>query len=525
MKLNMWLIIISFFMAANPLYAQMKTDKPPRNLDHYINRVLQTFNVPGVSVAIVKDGKVILAKGYGVKKLGSSEPVDAHTLFAIASNSKAFTTTALALLVEQGKLKWDDPVIKYLPWFRMSNDYVTSRITIRDLLVHHSGLGLGAGDLLWWPVTDYTRDQIVHHLRNVPLATGFRQKFAYDNLLYQVAGEVISKVSGETWEDFVAGHIFKPLGMNESIDKSEAIVHQKNVSTPHAKVNGRLQIVKPFIDNVTDPAGGIATNAVDMAKWMIVQLDSGRTAEGRQLFHPESTVQLWRMVTPIDIPKYPKELVPAQMNFYGYGLGFFLSDYRGEKLVWHTGELRGYVSRVTLVPKLKLGIAVLTNQESEDAFNAITYHLLDYYLRAPSYDWISAYKTLMNKRNETVASSVKSSEATRDSTAGPSLPLAEYAGTYHDAWYGNVTISIVKGHLEIRFDHTPDLIGKLDHWQYDTFIARWNDRELRADAFVTFELNPDGTINQVRMKAASHATDFSYDFRDLLLKPLSVKGK
>lgn len=178
---------------------------------------------------------------------------------------------------------------------------------------------------------------------------------------------------------------------------------------------------------------------------------------------------------------------------------------------------------MTLVPKLKLGIAVLTNQESEDAFNAITYHLLDYYMKAPSYDWISAYKTLMNKRNETVASSVKSSAATRDSTAGPSLPLAKYAGTYHDAWYGNVTISIVKGHLEIRFDHTPDLVGELKHWQHDTFIARWNDRELRADAFVTFDLNPDGSINHVRMEAASPSTDFSYDFRDLRLKPLSGK--
>jgi len=520
MKFNRWLLTLLLFVLAGHVCAQNKAVKPPHNIDRYVNRVLKTFDVPGVSLAIVKDGKVVLAKGYGVKKLGDSEPVDAHTLFAIASNTKAFTATSFAVLVEEGKLKWDDPVIDYLPWFRMSNDYVTSHLTIRDLLVHRSGLGLGGGDLLWWPATDYTRLEIAHHLRNVPLATSFRQKFAYDNLLYQVAGIVISTVSGQSWEDFVSDHILKPLGMTESPDKSSELVDQKNRATPHAFVDGKLQPIKPFLDDVTDPAGGISSNASDMAKWMIAQLDSGRTVNGNYLFHPKSTVQLWKMTTPIDDPKYPKELKPEQMNFYGYGLGFFLSDYRGQKLVWHTGSLPGYVSRVTMVPKLKFGIVVLTNQESGAAFDVITNHILDYYLQVPAFDWLQAYKTLMDKQKEMMTSKTKESSAGRDSAAGPSLPLEKYAGTYHDAWYGNVTISDVNDHLEIRFNHTHDLAGKLEHWQYDTFIARWNNRELRADAFVTFHLNPDGSIDDVKMRAASPETDFSYDFHDLLLKPV-----
>ncbi len=520
MKLNRWLLLLFLIAIAGHVFAQNNAVKSPQDIDNYVVRVLKTFDVPGVSLAIVKDGKVILTKGYGTKRLGSSEQVDAHTLFAIASNTKAFTATSLAILVEEGKLNWDDPVIDYLPWFRMSNDYVTSHLTVRDLLVHRSGLGLGGGDLLWWPATDYTRLEIAHHLRNVPLATSFRQNFAYDNLLYQVAGIVISTVSGQSWEDFVSDHILKPLGMTESLDKSSELVDQKNRATPHAFVDGKLQPIKPFLDDVTDPAGGISSNASDMAKWMIAQLDSGRTVNGNYLFHPKSTVQLWKMTTPIDVPKFPKELKPEQMNFYGYGLGFFLSDYRGQKLVWHTGSLPGYVSRVTMVPKLKLGIAVLTNQESEAAYDAITNHILDYCLQKPAYDWIHAYKTLTDKRNESMASIVKKATEKRDSTAGPSLPLEKYAGIYHDAWYGNVTITKMNSHLEIRFDHTPDLAGELNHWQYDTFIAHWNDRELRADAFVTFHLNPDGSIEDVKMKAASPETDFSYDFHDLLLKPV-----
>ncbi len=511
------LILLLFFYSIT--FGQNNSESAPPDLNAYVNQVLKTFDVPGVSIAIVKDRKTILTKGYGIKKMGAKDLVDEHTLFGIASNSKAFTATALAILVEEGKIKWNDPVINYLPWFRLSNPFVTNEITVKDLLVHRSGLGLGAGDLLLFPSTDYTREEIVKRLRYVPLANSFRNNFAYDNVLYLAAGELIETVSEMSWEDFIKTKIFNPLQMKETISDVALLPEQKNVASTHAVVNGKLKIVSPYLSSVTNPAGGINTNAVDIAKWMITQLDSGRTENGDTLFTPQTTTHLWEFVTPIGASKMPKELAPAQQIFFGYGLGFFVTDYRGEKMIYHTGGLPGYVSKITLIPDLKLGVAVFTNQESGYAFSAITNNILDYYLNK-NYDWLKNYEILKKKHDERIKEAENSSFTERDSTSSPSLPLEKYAGIFKDDWYGNIIISKEDDHLMIKFSHSPDLVGDLEHWQYDTFVAKWRNRELRADAYVQFSLNPDGSINNVKMKAFSPATDFSFDFRDLLLKPV-----
>jgi len=516
-------ICILFFaavIAASPLHSQQPSFLS--DLDRYVTQVMREFEVPGVSLAIVKDGKVVVAKGYGVRKLGESMPVDEYTLFGIASNTKAFTATALALLVEEGKLKWDGRVIDYLPWFQLSDPYVTRELNIRDLLVHRSGLSLGAGDLLWWPPSTYNRKEISQRLRYLPLATSFRDAYAYDNVLYTVAGEVIEAVSGLTWEDFVQRRILDVIGMTTSNVRHSDAEKGGNVATTHARVNGKVQVVKPFASDNTNPAGGINSNAVDMAKWMIVQLDSGRISETKRLFSARTATLLWSMVVPLPTAPPPPEAAPLRSNFNGYALGFGVRDYRGVKMVTHTGGLPGYVSRVTMLPEHKLGICVLTNQESGAAFNAITYYVLDRYLKAPKHDWLSAFKAIAARTDSTERAAEKAALASRDTTSKPPLPLAKYVGTYRDAWYGDVSISLEDEKLLIRFTKTPALIGDLEHWQYDTFIARWHDRELRADAYVTFALNPDGTIEQVKMKAVSPATDFSFDFQDLLLKPVAA---
>lgn len=492
----------------------------PPDLDAYVEAVRAAFEVPGLALAIVKDGQVVVAKGSGVRTLGEPVPVDAETRFGIASNTKAFTATALGLLVEDGKITWDDPVIKHLPWFRLSDPYVTRAITVRDLLVHRSGLGLGAGDLLWWPPSTYNRNEIARRLRHVPLATSFRSAYAYDNVLYLVAGEVIEAVSGQTWEDFVAERILAQVGMTAStVRHSDAEAAGANVATPHARIDGTVRPVKPFASDNTNPAGGINAGAADMAKWLVVQLDSGRVATGERLFSPGTTRALWTLVTPIPINDPPPELAPLRTDFRGYALGFGVSAYRGRKLVSHTGGLPGYVSKVAMIPDLKLGVAVLTNQEAAAAFEAITYHVLDHYLGTSDTDWLGAYQTLVARVEAQSASRKAQATASRDSMSRSSLPLDAYAGTYTDAWYGDVTISHEDDGLVIRFAHTPALVGDLEHWQYDTFVARWWDRELRADAFVTFDLNPDGSIDHVKMQPASPSVDFSYDFQDLLLKP------
>lgn len=502
-----------------PTLAQ-KAAGPPADLDSYVARVMKEFAVPGLSVAIVKDGKVVVARGYGVRELGKPAKVDAETRFGIASNTKVFTATALALLVEEGKLEWDAPVIRYLPDFAMYDPYVTREMTVRDLLVHRSGLGLGAGDLMWWPSSDYSRDDIVQRLRYIKPATSFRSAYAYDNVLYSVAGKVIQKVSGQTWEDFVSSRILAKVGMTGSNVRASMATRGDNDAVPHAEVEGTVRPITPFANDNVDPAGGINSSAADMARWLIVQLDSGRVADGSRLFSPRSTRQLTSMVTPIPIGDPPPELAALRPNFNGYALGLGVRDYRGRKILTHTGGLPGYVSQVTMVPELRFGVVVLTNQESGAAFQSISYHVLDHYMGAPATDYVAIFSRLAKQGAASVDSVTRSATAKRDSTSGPSLPLDSYAGKYSDPWYGEITIARESDRLVMRFSHTPSLVGDLVHWQHDTFVARWRDRELRADAYVTFSLNPDGSIEQAKMQAVSPATDFSYDFQDLQLTPV-----
>lgn len=502
-----------------PSVAQ-KTAGPPADLDSYVARVMKEFQVPGLSVAIVKDGKVVVAKGYGVRELGKPAKVDANTRFGIASNTKIFTATALALLVEEGKLEWDAPVIRYLPSFAMYDPWVTRQITVRDLLVHRSGLGLGAGDLMWWPSSDYSREEIVRRLRYIAPATSFRSAYAYDNVLYSVAGEVIKAVSGQSWEDFVASRILAKIGMTGSNVRASLAAKGDNAAMTHAAVEGRVRPIAPFRNDNVDPAGGINSSAADMAKWLIVQLDSGRAPDGSRLFSPRTTRQLWGLVTPIPIGEPAPELAALRPQFNGYALGLGVRDYRGRKILTHTGGLPGYVSQVTMVPSLRLGVVVLTNQESGSAFQSITYHVLDHYLGVPPTDYVAIYSRLDERQAARYDSLTSAASTARDSTSGPSLPLERYAGKYTDPWYGEVDIAREQGGLVIRFTHTPSLVGDLVHWQYDTFVARWRDRELRADAYITFALDPDGSIAHATMQAVSPATDFSYDFQDLFLTPV-----
>jgi CubicO group peptidase (beta-lactamase class C family) len=503
-----------------PALAFARPADPPADLDAWVERTMKTFEVPGIALAIVKDGRAVVAKGYGVRRLGEPARVDEHTLFGIASNTKAFTATALGLLVEEGKIEWDGRVIDYLPWFQMWDPFVTRELTVRDLLVHRSGLGLGAGDLLWWPPSTYDRHEIARRLRHIPPATSFRSAYAYDNVLYLVAGEVIEAVSGQTWEDFVGERILAKVGMDESNVRHSDATSGGNVAATHARIDGEVRPIAPFDSDNTNPAGGINSSADDMARWLTVQLADGKLPDGSRLFSEATARELTTMVTPIPEADPPTELPVLRSDFRGYALGFGLSEYRGHKLVQHTGGLPGYVSKVAMIPDAGIGVAVLTNQESRAAYDCIAWHILDHYLGAKPVDWITAYEAVTAREEAEAQAAIAGAERERDAGAGPSLPLERYAGVYTDAWYGDVRIDLDDDSgLSIAFSRTPLLRGSLHHWQYDTFVARWTDRELRADAFVTFALAPDGSIDRVTMQAVSPATDFSYDFHDLRLEP------
>jgi CubicO group peptidase (beta-lactamase class C family) len=401
----------------------------------------------------------------------------------------------------------------------MYDPYVTRELSVRDLLTHRSGLGLGAGDLLWWPPSTYTRTEIAHRLRFIKPATSFRSAYAYDNVLYLVAGQVIEAVSGQSWEDFVTARILKKAGMAGSNVLHSAAAVGGNVAVTHAKVDGVVRPIAPFLSDNTNPAGGINSSAEDMAKWMNVLLGGGSLPDGSRLFTDATLRQVTTIVTPLAPSNVPPELAPQRNHFAGYALGLNVRDYRGAKMWTHTGGLPGYVSRVMMLPDAKLGVTVLTNQESGEAFDSIAYHVVDHYLGAPAMDWIEAYRAASARREAQMAEPEKKAAAARDAASKPSLPLERYAATYEDAWYGDIAITLEQGKLVMRFTRTPSLVGDVEHWQYDTFVVRWRDRELRADAFVTFALNPDGTIDQAKMRAVSPTTDFSFDFQDLLLRP------
>ncbi len=496
-----------------------------QDFDAYMADTLKTFKVPGIAVAIVKDGKVVLARGYGVRELGQPAKVDADTLFAIASNTKAFTAAALQMLADEGKLDMDARVIDYLPGFRMSDPYVTHEMRVRDLLAHRSGLSLGAGDLLYWPPTSYTTADVVKRLARVPIKNGFRGHYAYDNILFAVATRVIEKVSGQSYADFVREHIFKPVGMDESLIDCTYLKPGMDVATGHAPYDFKDVKPVPPMAWLNDPgAGGIYASVNDLARWMNVQLAGGRLPDGKQLFSEKSHREMWSMLTPIPIGKPPiPELAPLVPQFSGYGEGWFLSDYRGQKLVWHTGGWPGFVSRLTLVPGQHLGVVVLTNQQSGAAFNAVTYRVLDAYLNAAhKTDWVAVYDKAVKTAEAKADDSWAKHEAVRDKNAKPSLPLSGYAGTYRDPWYGDIVVSNEGGRLRLRFSHTRQLVGTMTPWQHDTFIVRWDDRSLNADAFVNFALDDDGHVREMRMKPISPLTDFSFDFQDL--RPVPVKA-
>lgn len=515
-------VIIALLAVAAVLAAAVPFSFPgalPPGFDALVAAAMKTFAVPGMGIAVVKDGRVVLAKGYGVRKLGEPAPVDAQTLFGIASNTKAFTATALGLLVEEGKIAWDAPVIRYLPWFQMWDPYVTREMTVRDLLVHRSGLGLGAGDLLIFPESTYSRREILERLRFVKPAASFRGAYAYDNILYLAAGEVIAAVSGRTWEDFIGERILAKVGMTGSRPRHSADVAGMNVAIPHAPLETGIVPVPPDENDNMNPAGGILSCAEDMAKWMLVHLGEGRLADGTRLFAAKTERELTSLVTPIPISDPPAELSAQRMNFRGYALGFSVNDYRGRKVVSHTGGLSGYVSRLVMIPELGLGIAVLTNQESGEAYNSVIYAVLDQAMGVPPTDWAQAYLKVKERGVAGTAEALKKAAAKRAATARPSLPLADYAGTYEDAWYGPISIALEGGELVMSFAKTPGMVGDMEHWSRETFVVRWRDRELRADAYVTFTIDPDGAIVEARMKAFSPDTDFSYDFQDLLLKP------
>jgi CubicO group peptidase (beta-lactamase class C family) len=498
---------------------------PPADLDAFVARSMKTFDVPGMAIAIVKDGKVVMAKGYGARKMGEAAPVDENTLFGIGSNTKAFTTAALATLVDEGKISWDDKVYERLPGFEMYDPYVSHEMTIRDLLTHRSGMGLGEGDLLFWPHTTFTREEIIYKLRFMKPASSFRSKFAYDNLLYIAAGQIIPAVTGKTWEQYITERILQPLGMKTTLLSNAQFPAGANFAWPHSKLGGPLRPIDFVgLDNAA-PAGSINSSVAEMARWMMLQLNHGKFPESdKRLFTEQRSQEMWSAQTILPTRERSGPLGEISAKFAAYGLGWGLRDYQGRKLVGHTGGVAGFVSRVMLVPEEKLGVVILTNAEEGLAFDSILFHVLDTYFGSGKTDWITVLHDANESERKEAEEEVMKQAGGRAKDSKPSLALPKYAGKYEDAWYGPATIRLENGKLIFSLDHTATAVGDLEHWQYDTFKARWRERTVE-DAFVTFSLNAQGEIDHFTMGAVSPLADFSFDYQDLYFRPTKSAGE
>jgi CubicO group peptidase (beta-lactamase class C family) len=501
---------------ANPAFAAPSE----ASLDTSVQRAMKEFQVPGVAVSVVHDGAVVYSAGHGVVENESSAPVDDQTLFQIGSVSKAFTAASLALLVDAGELQWDDPVIDHLPEFRMHDPWVTREFTIRDLLTHRSGLPLGAGDLLMFPEGKTTRDEIIHAMRFLKPATSFRSAFAYDNLLYIIAGEVVARVAGMPFEEFLEQRLLAPLGMGDCSATLERADPAATLATPHMLVEGALEATGSRITGVAAAAGGINCSARSMARWMSFVLSRGLTAEGERLISEEQFAQLLKPVTLLSAPGYLVEHAGSYLN--AYALGWNVSTFYGQQSLSHGGGVWGMTTFLMILPGQGLAVFASGNQMSA-APRAIVNDLVDRFLAGTvqhaGKDWIAIISELYKSRQAEAAETVAQAAESRVADSNPSLPVAAYAGTYRDPWYGEIRITLEEdGRLWFRSERNEPLQGPLEHFQYDTFIARWTDRKLLADAYVSFTLTPEGGVERIRMKAVSPATDFSFDFHDLDLE-------
>ena len=506
---------------ALPAYAQVAPASSPAldiaAVDAVVARTLKAFDVPGIAVAVVKDGQVIMAKGYGVSSLATKAPMDANTLFGIASNTKAFTAAALGLLVDEGKLHWDDKVTDYIPEFRMYDPYVTAEFTVRDLLTHRSGMGLGAGDLMFFPdSTDFTVKDVIHNLRYFKPVSSFRSKFDYDNNLYLVAGEVVARISGQSWADFVEARLTRPLSMTRTATGFARLPDPTNVIDAHGPIDGHIRVIQRDRTALIGPAGGMYSSVNDLSKWALMLL--GGPGAPAALLKPRTQWELWSPQTILPVSPAPS---PYNTHFAAYGLGWFLNDARGYKVVSHTGGEVGMVTKVTLVPELHLGIIVLTNQESGAAFTAVSAHIMDHYLGVTGQDRVQEMTDRM-KAGEAETDKVTAAawkQVALAQKAAPKKPdYSAYVGRYHDDWLGDVTLYRQSNQLWLKAQRAPRLVGQLLPYRGSNYVVRWKARSFNADAFAAFTLDDQGKATGLKMKPISPATDFSYDFQDLDLK-------
>ncbi len=498
---------------AHPAAAQ---NAPLQGLDDYVTAAMEAWNVPGLALAVIANGEVVHARGYGVRDISTGAPVDEHTLFAVGSTSKAFTSAALGLLVDEGRVRWDDRVIDHIPWFAMYDPYATRELTLRDLLTHRSGLA--RGDAVWsrWP---HDRHEIIRRIRFLEPTRSFRGAWQYQNLMFLTAGEVVRVASGQTWDDFVDERIFTPLGMDRSVTSVTELDRFDNVATPHVAIDGAATpVAHKNIDNV-GPAGSIYSSVSQMARWVGLHLAGGVQA-GQRLFSDSVMAEMHRpqMLIQADAPENSLHPRDAPMNFNAYGLAWWVLDYRGRKVVDHGGGIDGMRAHVAFMPEEGLGMVALSNARPNNLIVALMYRVFDHFLAVGGgdkpdvggaggaaagaagdamADWSALMLAEYRESAAAQADARSRREADRADGTAPSRPLAEYAGSYGQEYYGAVDITHDDGAL--RFSFGGKTTGRLEHWHYDVFRAV-PDNPANGEMFITFTVGPDGVVGVLEVE-------------------------
>ncbi|MCC6928140.1 MAG: serine hydrolase [Gemmatimonadaceae bacterium] len=466
-------------------------------LDAYVAATMKAWKVPGIALAIVKDDSLVYAKGYGTRTVGKDETVDANTIFAIGSSSKAFTAALVAMAVDEGKMKWDEKVSAYLPGFAMYDNYASRELTVRDALSHRSGLA--RGDFAWY-IGGFDRADLLRRVRYLAPTWSFRSTFGYQNLMYLAAGEAVAAVERASWDDQIRTKIFAPLGMTSSSTSVTALAGRPNVATPHYLLNDTLLTVQyKNIDNIA-PAGSINSNVRDMAQWVRLQLGRGKFA-GKQLITTGNHGDMWLPNTHIRLEGPTGRFLAPGANLASYGMGWFLQDFNGRLAVHHGGNIDGMSAMVAMLPDEKLGVVVLTNLNGTPAPESIFPYVFDLYTRDTPRDWNAEYLKMLAPLTEAGKKAEAAMEKARIAGTRPSLEAAKYAGTYNDSLYGDVVVTARDGALRLQFGRFG---GTLEHWNYDSFRVVLDNRTL-GKPMATFMIDAAGKPSELRLDIAPEA--------------------
>jgi len=516
LKKHNHLIILTFIFS---LFAFNVISGELTKIDTLVEKTLADFKIPGVAVAIVKNNNVILSKGYGYRDLENNIKVDKNTLFQIASNSKSMTAAALSILIDEGLLNWNDKVIDHLPQFKLFDPYVTREFNIIDLITHRSGLPLGAGDLLFFPNADKTSVADVYNaMATIEPTSSFRSEFAYDNQLYILAGEVVAKISGMSWSDFIESKLFPLMAIEGCFAQHSNVPKNANQAIPYVYLDNKFSPVDFMNDEIGAPAGGVNCSVEQLTKWLYVQLNQGKSVNEKVVFSKERHQE---MLSPVTIVRNTINKETKKVDTLSYALGWFLSEKFNHQIISHGGGLGGMYTQVLLVPELDMGVLIFTNQQNGPGLDALESGILEILLNDKAKTTYQDYVAFNNKGTKGAEEAIDKLWQERNTTSKPSLALEQYAQSYVDPWYGEIKIIIEDNKLRFIPARSKGLKGTLKHYQHNTFVVEFDDRALMADAYVNFVLSAEGKIKEIEMKAFDPRTDFSYDFHHLKLIPKS----